>query len=202
MAENNSTNPFDNLRVDREHQDQSLEWFMQKIKALNRSTYQPNALLKSQKHKIANPYSGKMYFFKYDPVHAETLKYYDTTPVIFFLQKHPNPKFAKTHFYGCAIHYANYKMRLALLKKLYTIANTTRFDATKKLRITTQILLQISAANNLGANSMLKMYRYDAMQSPFLEIPSSSWATVALLPIENFKKKSKEFAWYETKANR
>lgn len=195
-------NIFDKLKVTKENLKQSLEWFQNQIKVLSRASYQPNKLLQSQNRLVLNATPGSLYLMKYDPLHAETLKYYDICPVIFFLHRHPDSSKSRTHFYGINLHYLDPKMRLALLKKLYSITNNDRFDATTKIRHSWELLSALSRSNNLGIQNCIKMYRYDHMVSRFLEVPPTSWPMVALLPIENFKKASKQKVWYDSKRNR
>lgn len=201
MTDPKKENPFDNLKVTKDKMRESLDWFMHKVKALNKSKYTTKALLQQNSRLVANPVPGRMYLYKYSPVHAETLKYYDVSPLIFYLNKHPDPNKSKSHFYGISLHYLPPNIRLALLKKLYDITNNTRFDATTRIRTSWKLLTQISTANNLGIQNCIKMYRVDAMESRFLEIPSSSWPMVAMLPIHNFKKASAQAVWRDSKRN-
>lgn len=195
-------NPFDGLRVTKDNMRQSVQWFQTAIKALSRSSYQPGKLLQSQRHLTLAPYSGKMYLYKYDPIHAETLRYYDTVPLIFFLNRHPDASKRRDYFYGLQLHYIAPNLRVKLLHKLYEVANNQKYDATTRLKITWKYLERLGRAQNLGLQNAIKMYKISAMRSRFLEIPPSAWPMVACLPIENFQKASKQKVWHDSKKGR
>ena len=200
MAENNPVNPFDNLRTTKEDRDQSIQWFQSQIKILARSSYQAGRLLNVQKNLIANPTPGKMYLYRYDAKTKDTIKYWDSVPIIFFLKRHD--KKPKELFYAINLHYLPPDMRLALLKKLYSVMNNQSFSANSRLKITWDILIHISKANNLGVQNAIKMYRFDHMESKFLEIYPNFWSKTMLLPIEKFHKASSQVVWFDTRRNR
>jgi hypothetical protein len=194
---------FAKLKVTKAELNNSLEWYKSEIQALNRSTYQVNTLMRDRPNRLVmNATPGSAYLFKYNPKYAESLKYYDVAPLIFFLNRHPDPTKAKTNFYGINIHYLNYNMRLNLLKKLYTIVSNTSFSATTRIKTSWELLKGLSNANGLGLENCIKQYRYDHMESRFLEIPPLNWPKVAMLPIEDFKKASKQKVWYDSSLSR
>jgi len=194
---------FDKLKVTKAELNNSLDWFQNEVKVLGRSSYQVNALMRDRPNRLVmNATPGTMYLMKYNPLHAETLKYYDICPLIFFLHRHPDQKFNKTHFYGINIHYLDYNMRLNLLKKLYGIVTNSSFSITTRIQTSWEVLKSLSQANGLGIENCIKMYRYDHMDSRFLEIPPLMWPKVAMLPIHNFKKASASRVWYDSKRNR
>jgi hypothetical protein len=186
--------PFDHLKVTKQNMRQSLEWYQMEIKKLHRASYQPKTLMGATNYLVQNPTPGKMYLFHYDAVTKDSLPYWDEFPCDFFIERKD-----ADHFYGLNLHYLPPPMRLKLLANLYDLANNDRFDATTRLKLTWDILNRLSKAKNLGADFAFKMYRYDAMKSKFLEINSSSWPMVALLPIENFQKASKQKVWHDAK---
>ena len=90
MAVDKPDDIWSKLKITKENLKQGLEWFQTQIKVLSRSSYQANKLLQAQNRLVVNATPGTMYLMKYDPKYAESLKYYDTLPLIFFLHRHPD----------------------------------------------------------------------------------------------------------------
>jgi hypothetical protein len=193
MATKKEPSPFDNLKSTNANMRQSVSWYQSEIKKLHRASYQPSTLLSSTKHLVANPTPGKMYLFKYDAKWKDTLPYWDAFPCIFFLEKKDS-----LHYYGINVHYLPPLLRFKLLENLYDLANNSKFDATTRIKMNWDIISRLSRAKNLGVESAIKMYLYPQMQSRFLEVNASSWPLVALLPIEQFQKATKQKVWYDT----
>jgi hypothetical protein len=202
MATQKLDDIFTKLRITKEDYARSIDWFKSRIKELNRSSYQEKKLLQSSSRMTIAPVPGRCYMYSYDAVHKDTLPYWDSFPCGFYLGPHPDPKYRKTHFYSINLHYLNPDMRLALLKKLTTITNNPRMDATTRIKTSWELLSALSKSNNLGIQNCIKMYRKDAMLSRFLEISSSNWFLVSLLPVQNFHKASSSKVWYDSKMNR
>lgn len=167
------------------------------IKSLNQSKYKPSKLMQDTGRLTNYPVVGRMYLYKYDAIHKDSLPYWDQWPLIFYIDK--LQKNGHKYWYGLNLHYLPPPMRLKLLANLYDLANNDRFDATTRLKLTYDVLMRLSKAKNLGADFAFKMYRNDAAESMFLEIPSSSWPMAALLPIEAFQKASKQRVWHDAK---
>jgi hypothetical protein len=187
--------PFDNFKVTKANMRQSLDWFTASIKALNRSSYKDSRLL--QTANVAYPTPGKMYMFKYDAITKDDLKYWDRFPCIFYIDKFS--KNGHNYWTGINMHYLPPPMRLKLLIAMYDLANNDRFDATTRMKLSYDILMRLSKAKNLGADFAYKLYRDDGLESKYLEVPSSSWPMVALLPTEQFQKASKQKVWFDAK---
>lgn len=195
MATQRKPTVFDNLRVKKEDIYNSIQWFQSQIKVLKRSTYQPKHLLTSQAHLVVNPTPGKMYMYIYDAKWKDELPYWDAVPVIFFLRR-----IDAEHFNGINLHYLPPNLRLKVLHALFDITNNDRLDATTRLKATWDIIYRLSQAKNLGIEHCIKTYLYGQMQSKFLEINSPSWIHVALLPIEDFQKRTKQYVWHQTRS--
>lgn len=191
------SSPFDNLKIDRESMHNSIKWFQDSIKILNRSSYQPKALMNNGQ--VVKYFGiGEMLLFNYDPKTKETLDYYDTNPLIFVVHK-TSPK-NPDMFSGINLHYLDPRIRLKLLQKLYEVANNDRFDATTRLRITYDILVRLSDAGNLGVRNCYKNYlRSHVVSKGFLLVPPSAWPMTTTLPIERFVKHSAQYVWQKSK---
>ena len=131
-----------------------------------------------------------MYFFGYDPKHAATLKYYDIFPLIYPID------FKNDRFLGINLHYLPPYLRARLMDSLYQVLNNDKYDKTTKLQINYQIL------KNTGQYKYFKpclhMYLFSHVRSPFQYIEPKFWDYVALLPLERFKKASRERIWMES----
>jgi hypothetical protein len=192
MASKRQPSPFDNFKVTRQNLRQSLDWFSFEIKKLNRSKYKESVLMGNAN--TAYPTPGSMYMFRYDAKWKDELPYWDAFPLIFFVEK----KDAE-HFYGINLHYLPPPLRLKLLIALYDLTNNDKFDATTRLKMSYDILMRLSRAKNLGADFAFKMYRFDHMESRFQQVYPTAWPMVALLPVENFQKASKQRVWHDAK---
>lgn len=191
---------FDKLRITKDQIQNSLDWFQKEIKALNRSTYQPQTLIndfKSRHAYVGIP--GRMYLYKYDALHKDTLPYWDQYPLIFYIGPSEKPELSKTHFYGINLHYLPYDIRLKLLKLLFSVTNNDKMDATTRVRASYQILKNLAASHKLPIKNAIKMYRRDQMRSRASEINASQWIKTAMLPIEAFKKASKQKVFFDTR---
>lgn len=197
MASKKQPSPFDNLKVTKQNMRQSLNWFTMAIKALNQSKYRANKLMGDTGRMTNYPVVGRMYLYQYDAIHKDDLPYWDKWPLIFYIDKFS--KNGHNYWYGVNLHYLPPDLRLRLLSALYDITNNDKFDATTRVKLSYDILMRLSKAKNLGADFAFKMYRADAKESMFLEIPPSSWPMTAMLPLEAFQKASKQKVWHDAK---
>lgn len=175
----------------------SVQWFQSQIKVLHRASYQSKTLMGDTNRLRAYPVPGRMYMYHYDAVTKDDLPYWDEFPVIFYIDKKVIN--GVKYWYGLNLHYLPPPMRLKLLANLYDLANNDKFDATTRLKLTYEILMRLSRAKNLGADFAFKMYKEEGLKSGFLEVSASAWPMVALLPIENFQKASKQRVWHDAK---
>lgn len=132
-----------------------------------------------------------MYMFFYDPKHKKTLPYYDTFPLIF--------PFKKTNkgFLGINLHYLPLTMRAKLMDALYEITNNDRYDKSTKLQISYNILN--SASRFKFFRPCIKQYLSNHVKSRFVNIQASDWDTALWLPVERFKKQSKDQVWKDSR---
>jgi hypothetical protein len=136
---------------------------------------------------------GRMYCFVYDPKNKDDpkkLPYYDTFPLIFPID------FQKDGFLGINLHYLSPFLRAKLMDALYTTLNNTKYNKTTKLQISYQILK--GAAQMSYFKPCLKKYLADHVRSPFMYITPNQWDYTLMLPLERFKRRSKEFVWMES----
>lgn len=160
----------------------SIKWYENQIKKLQPMS--SGSLLKSEKDLLTNRLQiGKMYLYLYDPKFKEKLPYYDTFPLVLPFNRDAE------HLIGLNFHYIHPVIRIKMLDKLMTYATNSKMDSTTKIQLSWQTLK--GAASYRPLKACVKMYRFDHIQSAFLEIPPDSWVTACMLPVEEFQKKSK-----------
>lgn len=155
----------------------SIDWFRNKVDQLKSISGASNMKQGNIKNGI-----GQMFLFGYNPKYAETLKYYDTLPLVFPF------RLEKNGFYGLNLHYLPYSLRTALVNSL--ILNNKKSDHTTR------------AINIMSASYFqpcIKRYLFSHVVSKIMYISPEEWEKAILLPIEAFKKSSKTSVWNESK---
>ena len=171
----------------------SSEWFSNEIAKLAKQKLTPQKVMNSGTIKTQSLVPGRMYFFYYDPLHKDTLPYYDQFPLII--------PFAKTQdtFTALNMHYVDYKTRIMILNELLKITNT-KISVDNKIKYSWQM---IKAASKLApAKACVKMYLDDHVKSPFCEIPSQHWHTAMMLPVHRFVGATAQTVWKESRVFR
>lgn len=134
---------------------------------------------------------GKMYFFAYDPIHAKTLPYYDTFPLIFPIEKYSDG------YLGINFHYLPLNLRAKLMDALYSISNNKKYDESTKLQVSYN-LLKSATKYKMFAPTVHK-YLYEGVKSKFIEVYSSEWDLGLFLPVAQFKKAKQEAVWRDSR---
>lgn len=166
----------------------SYQWYRTQISKLGNAV-QGARLLQNQTL-TTNIMPGSMYLFSYDPKHKETLPYYDILPLVLPFRKVPDG------FYGINLHYLPYLARFKLLGELSKLATDKNMNEKTKIQISWEILN--GSSKFLSATACVKHYLNNHIRSSFLKIPFTDWITASMLPVENFKKSTKEKVWRET----
>lgn len=151
-------------------QKDSVNWFFRLIRNI------------SVKTKIAKPVKtiepGKMYVFRYDAKHKNTLPYWDAFPLIFPIGLY------KDGFLGLNMHYLPFKYRAEFFKELL------KYKKNDKL---------IVDYSKLKSSKFLyfTIHRYLASQikSSLYEINPTVWARVVYLPTQQFQNQSARQVW-------
>lgn len=178
---------------------EAIKWFKDEIKLLKNPTAKQKVVNKQEEIDILKPEPntidkfevGKMYLFHYDPKGRTNLPYYDTFPLILLTGIH------KGGFTGLNLHYLPPEPRLILLSNL---TQKSIFKDGKLER------LNIKYENLQGVQEFaffepcFKQYLKSNIRSQIKLIPPEDWAFAASLPIEVFKKKTKQQVWKESMA--
>ena len=145
---------------------------------------------KRTSHSVMRPEIGKMYFFSYDPKQKETLPYYDVYPLIFMVDS------AKGGFFGINLHYLHPRQRAVLMDALYDLVSDEKYDRKTRLKLSYNILK--STRKFKLFNPAFKRYLWKHVKSNFIEIESIEWNNAMMLPLEQFKKASKNKVWSDS----
>ena len=155
---------------------------------------QASHIKKSDQHSlrsvIADDQTGKMFTFRYLPKGRDTLKYYDTFPLVITLDV------GKRYMTGLNLHYIAPKYRQILLNHLDDYSNNTQYDEHTRLRVTYNFLK--STARLKWYKPCFKKYLRTKFRSEMLLVPSTDWNSAIRLPTEQFKKWPKQRVWKQS----
>lgn len=168
----------------------SRYWFQQQAKKVT-SVNAAKMFMDMDKTSRGNIKPGEMLLFYYDPKWKKELPYYDTFPLIFPIELY------KDRMLGINLHYLPHDMRAQLMDALWTIATKEGTSTERKLKISYEILQ--SASKFSYFKPCIKMYLYSHLRSQFIKVDSSEWDIALFLPLERFKKASKEAVWKDSR---
>ena len=137
------------------------------------------------------PSPGKMFMFFYDPKTKKQLPYYDTFPLILFVESAPGG------FYGLNLHYLPPAPRAKLFDALLTTTNNKKFNDSTKLKINYQILK--STAKFKAFEPCFKHYLSGKVKSKIVQVDAPEWPIAMFLPTESFKKASTQKVWSDSR---
>ena len=137
------------------------------------------------------PRPGKMFTFFYDPKTKEQLPYYDTFPLILFVDTAPGG------FYGLNMHYLPPAARARLFDALLDTANNNKLNDTTRLRLSYSILT--SAAKYSAFRPTFKHYLTGHVKSKVVEIDAPEWSIALFLPTESFRKAGTRKVWADSR---
>lgn len=162
---------------------ESVDWLKENVRKLRNARSISNGIVQEPGRPTTRLTKGKLFFFKYDPKHAETLPYYDIFPLVIVLEEYAGEG---AGFLGLNLHYLPIKMRAAFLDQLLSAATFDKEGDVKKLRISYEILSTMKRFR--AFEPCLKRYLYTHMRSPLLQILPHEWETAVFLPVEQFQK--------------
>jgi hypothetical protein len=148
---------------------------------------------------LVNPTSafpGSFYFYYYDPKLKKTLPYYDTFPFTLVLHKN------KTSFLGLNFHYLDYENRAKFFDLLYPFREgRTATPDVRDLRMRLDISYAIlkSSYKYRAFRPCIKRYLVKHVETPLMKVSAHEWDVALFLPVERFKKQSKQTVWAESK---
>lgn len=173
---------------------QSSNWFRDNIVKIS-SNKQGSRIVEADSATIVRSWTnvgiGSMYFVHYDPKHKEKLKYYDNFPLVIPIERYQNG------ILGLNLHYLPHSLRAALLDSLMETVNNDALDETTKMRINYEKLASISRHKLF--EPCIKRYLGKHFTSQFVKIHPSAWENAIYLPVEDFKKATKQEVWKDSR---
>jgi hypothetical protein len=137
------------------------------------------------------PRPGKMFMYFYDPKTKATLPYYDTFPLILYVESAPGG------FYGLNLHYLPPAPRAKLFDALLNTANNKKFNDSTRLKINYSILKSTSKYSAFAP--CFKHYLSGYVKSKIVEVDAPEWPIAMFLPTESFRKASTSKVWSDSR---
>jgi hypothetical protein len=178
---------------------EAIKWFKEEIKNLKRPSVEEvqenklsqQELLKKGTYVTTKFEVGKMFLFHYDPKGRKELPYYDTFPLILLTS------ITRGRFTGLNLHYLPVESRMILLSNLLQKA-VYKENQLERLNIKYENLQGVQEFAFF--EPCFKQYLISNVRSEIKLIPPEDWGFAASLPIEAFKKKTKQEVWKESMA--
>ena len=165
---------------------QSMNWFRKKVDELgnvSRTKVMSDPALK----KKSNPDVGDMVMYVYDPKFKKTLPYYDTFPLTIMVQPAPGG------FHGLNLHYLSPVVRANFLDELMGLAPKKMTETTRLRSLRYELLKKASKFKEF--KPCFKHYLTNHVKGNVVRVPMTEWEIAIFLPIDNFKKVSRDTVW-------
>ena len=166
---------------------QSMNWFRKRVSNLRVSRV---GLLAQGPQRAKHSY-GRMYNFQYDPKMKLTLPYYDRFPLCIPIQR------AKGGFHGINLHYLHPVIRAQFLDSLMDFANDQTFGVGAKMKLTYNMMKGSTALR--WFKPCFKHYLMNHVDSQITRVGMPEWEIAVFLPTQQFKKKSAQAVWAESR---
>ena len=170
--------------------DKSRKWFQRKIKELGK--VQPRKVLKDTAlHKTNKPLIGDMIMYFYDPKLKAELPYYDRFPLTIMVQP------AKGGFHGLNLHYLNPTIRALFLDELMKLGPSKISETTRITKLKYRLLNGVAKYKEF--KPCFKHYLMNHVDSRIVRVGMPEWEIAVFLPTQQFKKKSAQAVWAESR---
>lgn len=181
MATKKSGDLISDLKITRKDFENSADWFQQQVQHLIGKGTREQILAMKNRSTIY-PVMGRMYLAQYDAKWKNTpnLPVWDSFPLFFPFSKNGN------QMMGINLHFIPIPTRIMAINALLRFSNNPSMSATTRLVMQWDMIKALSTAKNLGLENCVKMYLMDHWRTPFVEVPPTSWSSVATLDLEHF----------------
>ena len=166
------------------------EWFRKKARKLT-DVNRLDLIADERLTQLRAPRTGKMYMFTYDPKTKQQLPYYDTFPLILFVDTYQGG------FRGLNMHYLPPPARARLFDALLETANNRKFDESTRLKLNYNLLS--STAKYSAFAPCFKHYLSGHVKSRVVEVDAPEWSIALFLPTESFRKASTRKVWADSR---
>jgi len=168
---------------------ESQKWFQDKLQDMTMPSRQK--LLKDPAlERTERDLIGSMYMYFYDPKHKKTLPYYDRFPLTIMVQE------AKDGFHGLNLHYLNYNVRAAFLDELMGLAPSKLKNETRIRKLRYELLQKSRKYKEF--KPCFKHYLTKHIKTQLTRVPMTEWEIAIFLPVEQFRKASREKVWKDS----
>lgn len=182
---------FDLVKKEQRGLPRSTLWFRSKIRELAGTQVDTHKLYENERPShVSRPKLGRMYMMYYWPKTRDTLPYYDRFPLIIPFEMYRDSTLS------IQLHYLRPITRIMLMDKLIDLASNQMMDAKTKLRVSYQILSNVSRYPEVAPT--IKKHLFSHVKSRYILIEPDEWTIAMLLPTEQFKKATKQQVWSES----
>ena len=136
-----------------------------------------------------NVFIGGMFLYKYDPKWKDTLPWYDTLPCVIPVELYEDG------WLGLNVHYLPPMLRAVLMDKLIEYRKRALSD--RAYMAVSYKLLKSVVKTKLFAPCVHR-YLASHVQSRLIQVSDEYWEDVAMLPLQQFEKKSARQVWRAT----
>ena len=170
--------------------DKSRRWFQRKIKELGK-VQQRKVLKDDALHKVNKPLIGDMVMYFYDPKLKAELPYYDRFPLTIMVQP------AKGGFHGLNLHYLSPTVRALFLDELMKLGPSKISETTRITKLKYKLLNGVAKYKEF--KPCFKHYLMNHVDSQITRVGMPEWEIAVFLPTQEFKKKSAQAVWAESR---
>ena len=170
--------PFTDIRLEAGDRERSAAWYQKTVRNVATGVNSPNEVFGSDLGEYVSRLEvGQMYAFRYDPLHKETLPYYDTFPLVIIAEPLP------TGFSGINLHYISPLVRARLLGKLMD-ASDLELDIKSKLNAQWSFIRNFSRFPEVRGS--IKKYLTRQVQSRMYKVNPVHWKSAIFLDTQQF----------------
>ena len=166
------------------------EWFRKKAQGLS-NVNKMDLISDKRLTQQDTPAPGKMMMYFYSPKTKDTLPYYDTFPLIIFVDTAPGG------FTGLNMHYLPPAPRAKLFDALLATKNNSKYDESTKLKLNNNLLQ--STAKYSAFKPCFKRYLTGYVKSKMVIVDAPEWPIALFLPTESFKKAGTSTVWSDSR---
>ena len=196
MANNIGFDPNFEYKFTAKSASDAVKWFRQKVIDIRSDQTKIKGIAQKEILDSLEPVhifqTGKMYIFNYDPIGRKTLPYYDTFPLILLTD------IKNDGFFGINLHYLPVEQRMVFLSNIVPQKGMFKDKHLDRLYISYESIKDVQEFQFFVP--CFKKYLKSRVRSKIKIVPVEEWGYIAALPIESFKKQTKQQVWKDSMA--
>lgn len=193
------------MKLQAEATQTAIEWMREAAKNVGKrgSQYRGEILSEAEFIPKNRVEIGKPIVFQYEATTGEKLRYWDAFPVVIPIE------YKERGFLGLNVHYLDPRIRAMILDIIYEFRSPKKVNIEdakdmKKFYKSAKLGINYDSLKALGllkyVRPMIHRYVGEGLKSRILEIPVRGWTAVMFLPVEDFRKATRERVWRESAA--